>query len=91
MHASNQVVTVLIVESVMTLKQFLDATASVPEPVLRSAMVAALSVEPARTADAYPRFYDRVLHELAGGPEDPSLPVADLGDGPEGPPLHAPF
>jgi hypothetical protein len=90
MHASNQVV-VLIVESVMTLEQFLDATASVPEPVLRSAMVVALSVEPARTADAYPRFYERVLHELAGGPEGPPLPDADLGEGPEGPPLHATF
>jgi len=91
MHASNQVVAVLIVDGVMTLEQFLDATASVPEPALRSAMVVALSVEPARTADAYPRFYDRVLHELSGGPEGPPLPGADFGEGPEGPPLHAPF
>jgi len=48
----------------MTLEQFLTATASVPEPVLRSAMVVALSVEPARHPGAYRRFYDRVLHEL---------------------------
>jgi hypothetical protein len=48
----------------MTLEQFLTATASVPEPTLRSAMVVALSVEPARTPDAYRRFYDRVVHEL---------------------------
>jgi|RhiMetStandDraft_4_1073278.scaffolds.fasta_scaffold602449_2 hypothetical protein len=48
----------------MTLEQFLTATASMPEPVLRSAMVVALSVEPARNPEAYRRFYDRVLHEL---------------------------
>jgi len=48
----------------MTLEQFLTATASVPEPALRSAMVVALSVEPARNPEAYRRFYDRVLHEL---------------------------
>jgi len=48
----------------MTLEQFLTATASVPEPVLRSAMVVALSVEPARTPEAYRRFYDRVVHDL---------------------------
>jgi hypothetical protein len=48
----------------MTLEQFLTATASVPEPVLRSAMVVALGVEPARSPDAYRRFYDRVVHEL---------------------------
>jgi hypothetical protein len=91
MHASNLIVAVLTVECVMTLEQFLDATASVAEPVLRSAMVVALSVEPARTAAAYPRFYARVLHELSGGPDGPPLPGADLGDGPECPPLHAPF
>ena len=69
----------------MTLEQFLDATASVPEQVLRSAMVVALSVEPARTADAYPRFYDRVVHELEGGLEGPPLRTAV----PEVSPLHS--
>ena len=49
----------------MTLEQFLNATSNVPEPVLRPAMVAALSVEPARTPEAYRRFYDRVIYELA--------------------------
>ncbi len=53
----------------MTLEQFLTATASVPEPVLRSAMVVALSLEPARSPEAYRRFYDRVLHELGLDPE----------------------
>jgi hypothetical protein len=53
----------------MTLEQFLTATASVPEPELRSAMVAALAVEPARRPEAYRRFYDRVLHELGLDPE----------------------
>jgi hypothetical protein len=48
----------------MTLEQFLTATASVPERELRSAMVVALAVEPARGPEAYRRFYDRVLHEL---------------------------
>jgi len=49
----------------MTLEQFLNATADVPDPVLRSAMVVALSVEAARTPEAYRRFYDRVVHELS--------------------------
>jgi hypothetical protein len=48
----------------MTLKQFLNATSDVPEPVLRSAMTNALSVEPARTPDQYRRFYSRIVHEL---------------------------
>ena len=48
----------------MTLEQFLNSTADVPEPMLRSAMVVALSVEPVRTPEAYRRFYDRVVHEL---------------------------
>jgi hypothetical protein len=53
-----------MVEIAMTLEQFLNATAGVPDPVLRSAMTVALSVEPARTPEAYRRFYDRVVHEL---------------------------
>ena len=53
-----------MVETAMTLEQFLNATAGVPEPVLRSAMTVALSVESARTPEAYRRFYDRVVHEL---------------------------
>ena len=61
--------TSLIVETRMTLEQFLNATAGVPEPVLRSAMVAALSIEPARSPEAYHRFYDRVAHELGLNPE----------------------
>jgi hypothetical protein len=48
----------------MTLKQFLSATSDVPEPVLREAITAALSVEPARTPDQYLRFYSRTLREL---------------------------
>ena len=48
----------------MTLKQFLNATSDVPEPVLRQAMASALSVEPARTPDQYHRFYSRIVHEL---------------------------
>ncbi len=51
-------------ETEMTLKEFLSATSAVPSPLLRRAMTAALSVEPARTPDAYRRFYIRVLHEL---------------------------
>ena len=45
----------------MTLNEFLSATSAVPESVLRPAMTAALSVEPARTPDAYRRFYSRVV------------------------------
>ncbi len=48
----------------MTLKQFLNATSDVPEPTLRSAMTAALSVEPARTPEQYRRFYSRIVHQL---------------------------
>jgi hypothetical protein len=48
----------------MTLNEFLAATAAVPEAVLRSAMVAALAVESARTPAAYRRFYSRVVQEL---------------------------
>jgi hypothetical protein len=62
--ASNQTGTALLVETEMTLEQFLSATAGVAEPTLRSAMTVALSLEPARTPDAYRRFYDRVVHEL---------------------------
>jgi hypothetical protein len=56
-------------EIAMTLEQFLNSTAGVPEPVLRSAMVVALSVEAARTPEACRRFYDRVVHELGLDPE----------------------
>ena len=49
----------------MTLQTFLDVTADVPEVMLRPAMVAALAAEPARTPEAYRRFYDRVVHELS--------------------------
>ena len=48
----------------MTLDQFLAMTAAVPELTLRSAMTAALAVEPARTPAAYRRFYTRVVREL---------------------------
>jgi hypothetical protein len=58
----------------MTLQEFLDATAGVPKPVLRAAMTMALSVEPARTPDAYRRFYRRVLDVL--GMTDELIPVA---------------
>ena len=57
----------------MTLQEFLDATVDVPEPLLRAAMTMALSVEPARTPDAYRRFYRRVLDAL--GMTDDLIPV----------------
>jgi hypothetical protein len=50
----------------MTLQEFLSATREVPEPVLRSAMAKALSIEAARTPAAYRRFYARVVEELRG-------------------------
>ena len=53
-----------MLNTIMTLEQFLMATAAVPEPALRSAMTLALSVEPARTPDACRRFYRRVVDEL---------------------------
>lgn len=59
----------------MTLEQFLKATAAVPEPALRSAMTLALSVEPARTPDAYRRFYRRVVDELGLEGEAPGSPA----------------
>jgi len=54
----------------MTLKDFLKATSNIPDLDLRRAMTAALSVEPARTPDAYRRFYDRVFEELSPEIED---------------------
>ena len=48
----------------MTLDDFLSATSDVPVPILRKAMIVALSVESARTPDACRRFYTRVVDEL---------------------------
>jgi hypothetical protein len=48
----------------MTLQEFLEVTEGIPDTVLRRAMVAALSIEPARTPAAYRRFYDRVVRDL---------------------------
>ena len=48
----------------MTLQEFLDATEGTPDTVLRRAMVAALSIEPARTPEACRRFYDRVVRDV---------------------------
>ena len=53
-----------MLEAGMTLQQFLNATAVVPEPALRAAMTTALAVEPARTPGACRRFYARVVREL---------------------------
>ena len=53
-----------MLETGMTLQEFLNATAVVPEPALRVAMTTALAVEPARTPDACRRFYARVVREL---------------------------
>ena len=60
----------------MTLDDFLAATEGIPAIALRSVMVTALAVEPARTPDAYQRFYDRVLEALGRSPE----PVAGAFD-----------
>jgi hypothetical protein len=62
----------------MTLDKFLDATADIPAPALRSAMVLALAAEPARTPDAYPRFYDRVMEALGLPAAGSSEPAARL-------------
>ena len=48
----------------MTLQQFKILIERAPAPMLRQAMVSALSREIPRTADAYARFYCRVLREL---------------------------
>jgi len=53
-----------MLETGMSLQEFLDATAVVPEPALRAAMANALAVEPARTPEACRRFYARVVREL---------------------------
>jgi hypothetical protein len=57
-------------EMEMTLKEFQIATSAVPAPALRCAMAAALSVEPARTPDAYSRFYTRVVALLGVATEE---------------------
>ena len=53
-----------MLDSAMTLQEFLAATNGVPEVVLRAAMTTALAVEPARTPGACRRFYVRVIEEL---------------------------
>jgi len=53
-----------MLETGMTLQEFLNTTAVVPEPALRAAMTTALAVEPARTPEACRRFYARVVREL---------------------------
>ena len=58
----------------MTLREFLFATADAPPRRLRRAMVSALSVEPARMPEAYPRFYARVLEALERLPDCPCEP-----------------
>jgi hypothetical protein len=58
----------------MTLKEFQSATSAVPEPALRCAIAAALSVEPARTPDAYRRFYTRVVVTLGLATSEPARP-----------------
>ena len=55
----------------MTLREFLFATTDTPPRRLRHAMVSALSVEPARVPEAYPRFYARVLETLERLPDCP--------------------
>jgi hypothetical protein len=54
----------------MTLKEFLSVTSDVPAPALRQAMTSALLVEPARTPDAYRRFYSRTVQELGLSSDD---------------------
>ena len=66
----------------MRLGDFLNVTAGIPETELRRAMVAALSVEPARTPDAFGRFYERVVRDL-------SLDlIAEIGNGLPARPPH---
>ena len=59
-------------EAEMTLKEFQSATSAVPAPALRCAMAAALLVEPARTPDAYRRFYTRVVTMLGLATSQPA-------------------
>jgi len=72
----------------MTLEQFQDATAGVPEPVLRSSMVVALSVEPPvplmrilvfTIASCTSWRADLQVRLYYGGPEGPPLRAAALG------------
>ena len=48
----------------MTLHDFLEATATIPAPVLQRALVQALVAEPARTPAARRRLYARVTEHL---------------------------
>ena len=58
----------------MTLNEFLAATEGIPATDLRSAMVTALAAEPARTPEAYQRYYGRVLEMLGRLPEPVTRP-----------------
>jgi hypothetical protein len=57
----------------MTLQQYLELTASTPRVALRRAMATALGVEAARTPDAYPRYYDRVIDALCNEIRPPAI------------------
>ena len=48
----------------MTLQHFQQLTARTPEPDLRSAMTLALGVEAPSDAEAYARFYRRVVQHV---------------------------
>ena len=50
----------------MTLKTFLNLTATVPEPTVRRALAVALSVERPTSPEDYARFYRRTLATLCG-------------------------
>ena len=49
----------------MTLQHFQQLTARTPEPDLRSAMTLALRVEAPSDAEAYARFYRRIVQHVA--------------------------
>ena len=52
----------------MTLQNFLNLTASIPEPKLRRALALALSAERPSSSEDYPRFYRRVLMSISASP-----------------------
>ena len=54
----------------MTLKTFLNQTATTPQPALRQALALALSVERPTSPHDYARFYGRVVAALCAVPDN---------------------
>ena len=63
----------------MTIKTFLELTATTPAPALRRAITAALVVGRPSAGDGYTRFYLRVIAELGRAAGNADQPAGETG------------